>query len=416
MVNTSLIGTYDSYFIGTFDHKPDYFATLSPQVSYNHTVGPTNLKAYVGMAFNRYDINSRFNSDDLSAGISSNFPVVDGSRLSGNVAATYGESTQIDQIVNDRVATKSYQVDVNASYRTGIKTSLSDTVAYIESQRKLYGNQTIGSNQINFGYTDFLENTNLNLSETYTRTKSAAGNYANYLNYVPERDGNIPDVAIDQTANSFNVGVAHPIYGQIIGEVVYGYMIMHRSAAETNSGVTDSKGSTIAVNITGPLLPPARFPKVESSATISYQQAASQGINDAGSKTIVGNANLAWNARERTRVSLSASRAQSLGTSNFSVVTTSVTTGVTENIGLATTLTGSVIYTWRDYRGITRHDSVLEADLSLQHALTRHWNIGTSYTFQDNATSTPATRFVAARYALDSYVRHVVTVSLGCAY
>ena len=414
-LNTILTGTYDSYFIGTRDHDPDYYAVLSPQLSYAHNVGPTNLRAYAGVSINRYNTNSRYDSEDLSAGISSRFPVVEGSRLSGGLGTSYAESTQIDQIVNDRVATKTYQVNLDSSYRTGLKTTLSDGINYARNQRKIYGNQTIWSNTLGFSYADFLEDTNLNLSHVYTRTKSSAGNYASYV-YDPELIGNIPDAPLDQTANSFNVGVAHPLYGKIIGEAIYGYMIMHRSAAETANHNTDEKSSSISLNVTGPLLPPERFPKVESSASISYQQSTSQGINDTGGKNVVGNVHLSWNARERTRLTIGATRSQSLGTNNFSVVTTGANFGVTESIGLATSLSGGTSYTWSSYRGSSRHDTEFEGTLALNHSLTKHWSLGANYVFQDHATDAPPTDFQAARYQLGDYTRHVVSLSISCAY
>jgi hypothetical protein len=415
MLNTTLTGTYDSYFIGTASRDPDYYATLSPQLSYTHLIGPTGLRAYAGMSINRYNTNSRFDSEDLSLGLSSNLPLVDGSRLSGRLGASYNESTQVDQIVNDRVAIKSYQFDFNSSYRAGVKTTVSDAINYARNERKIYGDQTIWSNMLTFGYADFLEDTNLNLSHTYTRTKSTAGNFAGYV-YDPQLLGSIPDVAIDQTANSFNVGVAHPIYGRIIGEAVYGYMIMHRSSAETNNHNSDDKSSSIALNITGPFLPPERFPKVESSATISYQQSASRGINDSGAKTIVGNARLAWNARERTHLSVGVSRSQALGANNFSVANTTANFGVTESVGLATKLSSNISYTWRTYRGINRSDSVFEGSLSANHSLTNHWSVGANYTYQNNTTNAPTNSFQASRFQLDDYTRHVVSASISCVY
>jgi hypothetical protein len=414
-LDTTLTGTYDSYFIGTIDHDPDYYATLSPMLTYTHNVGPTNLKIFGGVAINRYDKNSRFDSEDLSAGIGSNFPVAEGSRLSGDLRATYTESTQIDPIVNDRVAIKATQFNVGASYRTGLKTTLSDDVNYTYDQRKIYGNQTIASNRLGFSYTDFLEDTNLNLSHVYTRTKTSASDYASYV-FDPQYQGDIPTAAIDQTTNAFDLGVSHPIYGQIIGEAVYGYMVTHRSSEETSNHVTNDTSQNISLNITGPLLPPARFPKVDSSASISYGQSTSRGINDSGGKSISGNMHLAWNARERTRLSVGASRSQSLGANNFSVITTQTNFGVVESIGLATTLSGTLNYTWLTYKGVDRSDNIFGANVSLQHSLTQHWTIGASYLFQDNHTNAPTASFQATRYRLENYNRQVVSLWISCHY
>jgi hypothetical protein len=416
-LDTTLSGTYDSYFIGTIDHAPDYYATLSPVLSYTHNIGPSNLNIFGGVAINRYDKNSRFDSEDLSAGIGSNFPVAEGSRLSGNLRSTYTESTQIDPIVNDRVALKATQFNLGASYRTGLKTTLSDNVNYAYNERKIYGNQTIASNRLGFSYSDFLEDTNLNLSHVYTRTKTSASVYSDYvfdqyLQYL----GSVPrSAALDQTANSFNLGVTHPIYGQIIGEATYGYMMFH-STDKTNNHVTNDTSQNISLNITGPFLPPARFPKVESSASISYGQSVSRGINDSGGKSISGNVHLAWNARERTRLSVGASRSQSLGANNFSVITTQANFGVVESIGLATTLSGGLNYTWLTFRGVNRSDTTFEASVNLQHALTQHWSIGASYVFQNNNTNAPTASFQATRYRLENYTRQVVSLSISCHY
>jgi hypothetical protein len=413
-LDTTLTGTYDSYFIGTFDHAPDYYATLSPVLTYTHNVGPTNLKIFGGVAVNRYDKNSRFDSEDASAGISSNFPVAEGSRLAGDLGANYTESTQIDPIVNDRVALKATQFDLGASYRTGLKTTLSDKVSYSHNQRKIYGNQTIASNRLGFSYSDFLEDTNLNLSHIYTRTKTSASDYSSYV-FDPQYQGNISSAALDQTANTFNVGVAHPIYGQIIGEAVYSYMVFH-SAEETSGHTTNDTSQNISLNISGPFLPPARFPKVDSSASISYGQSASRGINDSGGKSITGSMHLAWDARERTRLAFGTSRSQSLGANNFSVITTQTNFSVVESIGLATTLSGTLNYTWLTFRGVNRSDNIFEASVNLQHSLTNHWSVGANYLFQNNSTNAPAASFQATRYRLENYTRQVVSLSVSCHY
>ena len=413
-LQASATGTYDSYMIGTQNRGDDYYATFVPRLSYDHLIGPTQLNIYGAVSMIRYMNNPQFNANDLSAGISSSLPVVEGSRLSGRFGASYNESTQIDPIVNDRIPTKNYQFDFSAGYRTGLKTSLTDSVNYSRNEREIYGNQTIWSNNLGFTYSDFLEDTNLTLTHGYTRTKSTASDYSKFID--PELAGNIPRSDLNQNANSLNVGVAHPVYGQIIGEASYGYMVIHRGASETIGGETTQKSSVYTFNLTGPLLPPTRFPKIESSATLSYSQSQSPGINDTGNKTLTGNARLAWNARERTRVSLGASRSTSLGANNFSLDTTQVDFGVLENIGLATSLNFTASYVWRTFRGINRHDNDINAGVSLNHSLTKHWSVGANYTYQNNNTNTPASSFQAVRYQLDDYTRHVVSLSVTGSY
>ncbi len=415
-LQTTATGTYDSYLIGTLDGSDDFISTLRPQFNYTHKVGPTQLSAYAGVSFNRYATNTRFDSNDISFGVSSNLPLAEGSRLTGKGIESYTEATQIYPLLNDRVPTTSYQLNFGTSYRTSLKTTVSDTINYNRSERELYGNQTIFSNDLSFAYSDFLEDTNLRLSHGFTRTKSSASNYALWT-YDPSLIGDIPNSDLNQTANSFNLGLSRPLYGSIIGEASYGYVIVQRGSNETTSGETTQKSSIYGFTLTGPLLPPARFPKVESSASISYQQSLSPGINDSGSKAIVGSARLAWNARERTRISFGASRALSLGSNNFTVATTQANFTVSESIGLATTLNGNVSYNWRSYQGLDRDDNTFEAGTNLNHSLTKHWSLAASYAFQNSKVGDSTTpSFEATRFRLQDYTRHIVALSASCSY
>jgi hypothetical protein len=408
-------GTYDSYMIGTPDYGSDFSGAIHPQLRYNHLIGPTEFEVYGGVTYNRYQHYKMFDSEDYSGGISSNFPVSEGSRLSGNVSATYVEATEVDQSLNDRVPTKTGVLALNTTYLAGLKTTLSDTVSYSQVQRQIYGTQIIWDNEFKYSYTNFLENTKLDLTHRFTRTKSDASNYASW-SYDPSHANTVPNSALDQYANSIWATLSHPVYGQIIGEVNYGFTWLTRSASETASGETNTRTSLVSFTLRGPFLPPSRYPKVESSASISYEQNVSPGINDTGEKTITGNIDLAWNARERTRVSLGALRSQSLASNNFTVVSTGVHAGFTENIGLATVLNGKLSYDWYDYRGITRNDEIFTANVGLHHPLTQRWSVGADYTFESTKSNAPQDSFQAAAHAPQDYVRQVIVLSIGCVY
>jgi hypothetical protein len=408
-------GTYDSYMIGTPDYGSDFIGAIHPQLRYNHLIGPTEFEVYGGVTYNRFQHYKMFNSEDFSGGISSNFPVHEGSRLTGNVSASYVEATEVDQALNDRVPTRTGTLALTSAYQAGLKTTLADTVSYSQVERQIYGTQILWDNEFKYSYANFLENTNLDLTHRFTRTQSDASNYSSW-SYDPGQADTVPNSALDQYANSLWASLSHPVYGQIIGEASYGYTWLHRSASETTSGVTDTRTSIVSFTLRGPFLPPARYPKLESSASISYEQNVSPGINDTGEKTITGHIDLAWNARERTRVSIDALRSQSLASNNFTVVTTEMNAGVTENIGLATVLSGKVSYTWLTYRGITRNDELFSAYVGLHHPLTQRWSVGADYTFESTKSDAPQDSFQGASHAPHDYFRHVVVLSISCVY
>ncbi|WP_342750684.1 outer membrane beta-barrel protein [Termitidicoccus mucosus] len=156
--------------------------------------------------------------------------------------------------------------------------------------------------------------------------------------------------------------------------------------------------------------PKSRFPKLESSASLSYRQNYSPGINDTGGDTLTGDIRLAWDARPRTNIALSASRNMSLNASDVSATTTNVAATVTESIGLATTAIGTVSYNWIDYRGINRKDQMLQVHLSINRPFNKYWSAGLSYQYQHN--NDDSSGFQPGRYFGRDYDRHVVTLSI----
>ena len=392
--------TYDSYFIGaTTVGDDDYYATLRPTLRWVRRAGIAELSASAGVAVIRYDTYDRFDSEDLQAAFRAELPFVDGSRMSGFFDVSYSESTVVDYDVMDRVPTESIRASLLLDYQLGVKTSLTERFSYQKSDRSLYSDQEILTNNLSFVYSDFLHGTSLRLGHEFIRTTSSGINLLN--------------ADLDQTSHSVYSSLSRPLYGPLRGEVTYGYRVLDRSAQENFIGQTESKGGYFGVTLSGPFLPPSRFPKVQSSASLSYREAPSLGINDTGQRTLTGDARLAWQARERTSISLAAGRTVDLTANDLSVENTRVSASVEENIGIATTVNASLSYNWRKYRGFDRDDRTLNATLSANYQLTRYWSAGASYMYQDNesegrdiiVTQNP---FYRARPA--SYERHVVSV------
>lgn len=390
--------TYDSYFIGAKTiGDDDYYASLHPQLKYVRKAGLAQLDGYAGVTLVRYRTYKEFNSEDFSAGFHSELPVDEGSRISGNVNITYAESKAIDYTVLDRIPTKSLGASLNLNYKLALKMGLSESLDYSNTSRRRYSDQSTLSNNFAFNYFNFLEGSTLSLSHGYIRTTSSGENILN--------------ADLDQTSNSLAASFSHPIVGQLIGEATYGYRVLHRSASESFLGQTRQKGSFYTLSLKGPFLPPSRFPKLQSSASITYEDARSPGINDLGQKTLEGNLGISWAARERTQVSLNAHRSIDLSATDISVVNTQASLSVEEKIGIATHLQGVIGYSWRDYRGVNRSDRTLDASLTASHQLTHFWSTGATYTYQKNTTDGEnATGPLAFRMRAYDYNRHTVSI------
>jgi hypothetical protein len=398
-LETELRLSYDSYFIGARAMgDDDYFATLQPTLKYTRRAGLAELDAFAGVAILRHDTNTQFDSENFQAGLRSSLPVVEGSRLSGSVDLAYTESTQIDYDVMDRVPTESIRATAQFEYKLGLKTSISDSIGYSKTDRATYSDQETFGNDLSFNYTDFLRGTNLRLTHGYLKTKSSGENFLG--------------ADLDQESNSFAGSLSRPIVGPLRGELTYGYRILDRGADESIIGETEHRGSFFGATLSGPFLSPIRFPKIESSASLSYSEASSPGLNDVGEKTLTGHVRLGWIARERTRFSFDASRSVDLSATDLSVENTRVSAGVTQSVGLATSIGVNLAYYWRDFRGVDRSDETLDASLNIGYKFSRNWSAGAAYSYQNNRTDGEDMMVNPAYFRMrpNDYERHLVSV------
>jgi hypothetical protein len=304
----------------------------------------------------------------------------------------------VDTEVMDRVPTKSFAASASFTYKLSLKTGLTDTIAYTDSSRSGYSDQKSFMNDVSFKYSEFLGSTSFRLTHSYQKTTSSGENFLN--------------AELDQTSNAFSASLSRPIAGPLVGELTYGYRFLDRAADESLIGQTSNDGGFFTATLSGPFLPPSRFPKTKSSASVSYQESTSPGINDTGQKTLTGNVSLEWEARERTTFELGASRNVGLSANDLSVESTEVNFGVTEKVGYATSLRGNVSYMWRSFRGIDRDDKMLQGSLSASRRLNRNWTTGVSYSYQRNETSgsaIPLYTNYGFRVRPENYERHVLS-------
>jgi len=392
--------TYDSYFLGTVDNKPDYIYTVAPNLQYSRRAGRAQIGLSAGMAFNRYDRNKEYDSDDLRASASFELPTVEGARFTGQASASYSEETVVDYFLNDRVPTETTSAGFTLAYRPGLKVGLSETFRYNTTTRDIYSNQDFLTNNFAVTYYDFLRKTNLSFEHGFSMTSSSGDN--------------IRGAALDLTSNSFSVSLSRPLYGEVIGGITYGHNIISRSGDETSVGQTRSSSNFFSLTVDGPFLPPQRFPKLKSAASLSYQQSNTLGINDVGGKFLAGSVSLAWNARERTSFNVGATRSIDLSANDFSVENTRVSAGFAQQIGYSTSLSGSVGYSWATFRGVSRSDNALSANLGLSRSFNKYLSAGVNYTYTLNENDSAGIQ--TTRFAPRDYERHTVSAYISTTF
>ncbi len=388
LLETTASATYDSYFLGTADNDPDTIYTVHPSLRYTRNAGRGTISASAGMAFNRHQKNTDVDSDDIRTSLSIKLPTVEGARLDGNFNASYNEATIVDVAVNDRIATETFSAGLGLNYRTGDRTSLTETFTYNNSTRAIYSDQEMLSNRLAFIYEGFLRNTSLNLTHAMTLTNTSGDNFTG--------------VGLDQESHNFSLGLSRPVYANIIGSLSYGYSILQRSSAEAAGFDNKTTSSYINASINGPFLPRRYFPKLDSSASISYSQSAFAGLNDNASKFLSGEIAISWQARERTSFNVNATRGLQLSAADTSTENTRTSAGFNQSIGRSTNLAGSVGYSWVSHRGVSRKDTILDAGLNLSHTFNKYLRASLGYTYEDNNSDAsgfqPTTRFAPRNY------------------
>ncbi|HEU5079212.1 MAG TPA: outer membrane beta-barrel protein [Opitutaceae bacterium] len=391
--------TYDSFIIGAPKYgDDDYYARLHPELKYERKAGLANISAFAGLSVIRYQTYDQWDSEDFSAGLSTELPVAEGSRISGDFNINYTEATVIDYNVLDRIRQKTFRADANFHYQLGLKTSLRDSVDYTDVQRgSQYSNQRTLGNNLSFAYSDFLDGTSFRLTHGFVRTTSSGDNFLGH--------------GLDQTSNSVSAGLSRPVIGPLVGDASYGYRWLDRSNQENLIGQGKINGSFFSVSVRGPFLPPRMFPKMDSNISVTYSNSRSPGINDLGNKTLTGAMSVGWQARERTHLSLSAERTVNLSANDLSVQTTRATFGINQSVSYNISLHGDVSYVQRKFTNLERTDGTWEAAASGNYTLNKYWNAGVAYTYQNNTTDGDTISGINVwRMRAYDYERHTVSI------
>lgn len=382
--------SYDSNVYGAPDATDDFSATLAPRLGYVRLAGLVEAEANLGVAFIRYLEETALDSENFDANAALRIPASTTRNYSGSVAAAYVEASDLDPDLNARVNTETTTLDARSALATGPRSDIALNAGLSDVQRSVASDQETLSAEFAYGYKDFFYGNNLRLAANYTELQTSGDNAFN--------------APLDQTSYTFTAGLNRLVaHDTVRVGLNYGYRILERSAAETTSGERRSSGSVIGASIDGPFLPKQYFPKVESRFGVTYEDAATPGIDDTGSREITGYLTLDWQARERTRASFSVQRAQRLSANDLSIVTTSVRLGLEQT--LRPNLIGSLNagHECSSFGTANREDRTASLGAGLRYQFSRSWDASLAYAFTSTTSDAPAS----------DYDRHLVNLSLA---
>lgn len=387
LLSTTARATYDSRVLGGLNPADDYIFTLHPEFQYVREAAVLKLRGTAGVHFNRYREFDQFDSEDADALISVTLPGDSGRKLHGSLTSSYREDTDVNYDVNTRIRTRSFLTRFDSTWMTGLKTNLKLDGSFRNDERNQFSDRETIEGSFAFNYLDFLRGTDLNLRYRHLDTETSGDNSIG--------------TPLDQVLRTYSAGLSRPIYAQVRGTVTYGYRILTRSAAETAARETRDEGSLYSVSLEGPFLSVTRFPKLESSLALSYHEADTPGINDTGTKRFMGAAQLAWHARERTRLSFNARRALELSINDITVETTSFSARVNQEIGTFVTASAGAGFEHRDFRGVRRSDDVYTFDAGVEYRATKAFATRANYRYRSTESSV----------TFADYGRHVASIS-----
>lgn len=383
--------SYDSNIFGNATELDDTVFTLAPTLVYRRAAGLGTIDASAGVSINRYADLTNLDNEGYQAALRIDLPTPEGARQDGVFSANYTDSTDVDDTVGARIRSKTWGGRFAGTYRAGPRVDLRTNIAYSETARDIFTDRTQWNAAAGFDYNDFLGGFGLGADYRYTDTVSNANGAAG---------------SIDQQSHSVSTGLFYKFVSGLRASADVGYRWLKRGENETLDHRNDDNSVTFGLRLTGPFLPPSRFPKLESSFSIGYEKGEAVGLYDRGRATVVGNLSLSWHARERTVVSFGASRQQGLSADNLSTVSSSVRLGVTQRIGQRTRATVSLAQEWADFPSTDRNDDRIRGGLNLSYAINRTWAAGADYAYTHSRSSND----------LLDYDRHVIAGFVSCTF
>lgn len=392
-LDTSLTGVYDSNLRASVDNVEDYYLSFDPTLRYRRLGSRFTTNASAGFRSRHYLDNPNLNTTDADGRLDWQMQRVDGHTTAAALGLAYVENTEANLDINDLVRSKDFTGNASGEVLVAGSNLFSAGFNYHDYRRNIGSNQTGSSTRLGYGFQGFTDGTQLLFNYSYQQSKST---------------DNVSDTeTIDQKANSISATLSHPIYDEFVGGLVYGYRWLDRGRNEALLGLNDEQGSFYSLDLHGPFLPRKYFPKTKGTFRLSYEQAATPGLNDSSNhQRLVGEVNVSWAAREHTTVGVFVSRSQDLSISDNTIVAGRAGVSLAQAIGQFWDTNLDLTYTNADFVNVARTDDRYDARAAATYKITRVWSSTFSYRYLRSESS----------IALANYTKHVISATLTYAF
>jgi len=331
--------------IGNAADFSDILFSLRPTLRYERDVGRSDVSAWFGLDFSRYQDFTEIDFNDFDTGFSISAPTAQGSRFSGDLNFRYYQDTGSNQSLLRYVQTQRFNFTFSGSYMIGAKTSLRFGAGYrIESPKDIvrdppveYATSTYYDITLGVGYTLRSINT---LFLDYRRRVSESDNQSD------------TNTGRDYVSDALFLGVSRPLGG-----------------------------------------------KVHGSLSIGYETSDDRDRGDLSTDRFIMSANLSWAPRETTSLGLQVGRDLQISGLNTGYYNTHVTITARQDIGQRFDLDGRLGYRWYDYES-DRDDEVLDARIGLNYSYNTRLTGGIDYEYRDSSSNSALGVYTRNRVSL----------------
>lgn len=388
VLDSSVTLAYDSNIRAASDNTSDWYLVLFPELRYRRVGGRFNTDVSTGIRFKRYQDNTGFNSEDANAHFHWEMLRAEGETTGAALDLGYVETSDAVVEVNDQVRGKNFSASSSGEVLMAGRNLLSAGLTYHDKKHNIGSDQKSAGGRLGYSYVGMPNGTILSV------------NYAHQRNETTDNSSDLS--SLDQQTDTASFAVSHPFYADLVVGASYGYRWLNRGSVESALALPDQQGPVYDLTLKGPFLPKQYFPKTTGTFRLAYEQSDVPGLNDASRNRLVGLINLSWAARERTTLSVFASRTQELTVNDLTVVNASTGFKVTQAIGDFVTTNLDLRYTQATFVNLARKDDRYEAQLTAAYQVNRAWSAQLAYRYMDSQSNT----------AIADYNRHLVMLTL----
>jgi len=389
---TRLTAAYDSNLRSSAYAIDDYYLDLQPMLRYRRTNARFATNASAGVDIKRFLDYPEINRNDAQARFDWRMERTVDDTVGVEVDLNYFENSDAVPDINERVRSRNFSATASGEMLVARRSLLSGSVTYRDSRRDVASDQTAANVRAGYSYVGFTDGTILRFNYSYQRSKTTDS-------FTDARE-------LDQTAQTASTTLSRPLYDDFTGALTAGYRWLDRGQQEALAGLEDAHGAYVGLNFSGPFLPRRYFPKTTGTFRIAYEQAEVPGINDRSNERLVGEIDITWQPRERTKVDVFARRTQDLTVNDNTVINATGGFRVTQDVGSFTQAEIGGSYTNAYFTGWHRSDDRYEAHVGANYQMNRHWSARVTYSYLDSSSSA----------AIANFDRHIVMLSLAYAF